>query len=284
MKKFHQNSIFKLITVLVILTLALTGCGSKSDSNATATTEKSDATEKVTLKIGATPVPHTEILEFIKPELEAQGIELEIVEFTDYVTPNLALNDGELDANFFQHVPYMDSFAAEHKIELASAGTVHVEPLGLYSHSVTSIDDLKKGATIAIPNDPTNEGRALLLLQANGLIKLKDAANLEATEADIVENKLELVFKPIDAAQLPRTLDDVDAAVINTNYALEAELNPSEDALIIEGAESPYANIITVRPADLENKSIQALVKALQSESVKNFINEKYKGAVVPAF
>jgi len=283
----NKRFIKKIAVLSLVLTLVLsviTGCGTKKESSETTQATSDTAATKITLKVGATPVPHTEILEFIKPELEAQGILLEIVEFTDYVTPNLALVDGEIDANFFQHVPYMDSFASEHKVELANAGNVHVEPLGLYSKKISAIGDLKKGSVIAIPNDPTNEGRALFLLQANGLIKLKDAAALESTEADIVENKLELVFKPIDAAQLPRTLEDVDAAVINTNYALEADLNPSEDALILEGSESPYANIITVRPADLENEAILALVKALQSESVKDFINEKYKGAVVPAF
>lgn len=261
-----------ILTLILILAIsAFSGCAKKE-------------TEENILKVGATPVPHSEILEFIKPTLSAEGITLEIVEFTDYVTPNLALNDGEIDANFFQHVPYMDSFAAEHDIELASVGTVHVEPLGLYSLSFTDAASIPQGATIAIPNDPTNEGRALLLLEANGLIKLKADATLEATEADVVENPLGLVFKPIDAAQLPRTLEDVDGAVINTNYALEADLNPVEDAVLLEGSDSPYANIVTVRPADVDNENIQKLIKALQSDDVKKFIEEKYNGAVVPAF
>lgn len=261
-----------ILTFILILAIsAFSGCAKKE-------------TEENILKVGATPVPHSEILEFIKPTLAAQGITLEIVEFTDYVTPNLALNEGEIDANFFQHVPYMDSFAAEHDIELASVGTVHVEPLGLYSLNFTDAASIPQGATIAIPNDPTNEGRALLLLQANGLIKLKADATLEATEADIVENPLGLIFKPIDAAQLPRTLEDVDGAVINTNYALEADLNPVKDAVLLEGSDSPYANIVTVRPADVDNENIQTLIKALQSDEVKKFIEDKYKGAVVPAF
>lgn len=261
-----------ILTFILILAIsAISGCAKKE-------------TEENILKVGATPVPHSEILEFIKPTLAAEGITLEIVEFTDYVTPNLALNEGEIDANFFQHVPYMDSFAAEHDIELASVGTVHVEPLGLYSLNFTDAASIPQGATIAIPNDPTNEGRSLLLLQANGLIKLKADATLEATEADIIENPLGLVFKPIDAAQLPRTLEDVDGAVINTNYALEADLNPVEDAVLLEGADSPYANIVTVRPADVDNENIQKLIKALQSDEVKKFIEEKYNGAVVPAF
>jgi len=267
-----------MIKKLTILTLAiaisifaLTGCGAKEE-------------DQTVLKVGATPVPHAELLELIKPDLEAEGITLEIVEFTDYVTPNLALSEGEIDANFFQHVPYMDSFAAEHNIELVSAGNVHVEPLGLYSKTFDSADTIPTGAVIAIPNDPTNEGRALLFLAANGLITLKPDATLEATEADIVENPLGLVFEPIDAAQLPRTLDDVDGAVINTNYALEANLNPVADAVLLEGSDSPYANIVTVVPDNLEDEAIQKLMKALQSEKVKTFIEENYGGAVVPAF
>ncbi|WP_432661798.1 MetQ/NlpA family ABC transporter substrate-binding protein [Wukongibacter baidiensis] len=269
-----------LITIgLLILSLALAGCTS---SNAPANNESKD--DKVVLKVGATPVPHSEILNLIKPKLEEKGITLEIIEFTDYVKPNLALDAKEIDANFFQHVPYMESFAREHKIQLASAAKVHVEPLGLYSKKIKSVDELRDGAVISIPNDPTNEGRALILLEAKGYIKLKENAGLEATDNDIIENPKNLVFEPIDAAQLPRTLDDVDASVINTNYALEAGLNPSKDALIIEGSESPYANILTIRPDDKENESIKKLVEALQSEKVKNFIEEQYKGAVVPAF
>jgi len=260
-----------VLTIGLIAALVLTGCAKKEEATSV-------------LKIGATPVPHSEILEHIKPALEAEGITLEIVEFTDYVTPNLALSEGEIDANFFQHVPYMDSFAKEHNIELVSAGSVHVEPLGLYSNVFDSVDTIGQGATIAIPNDPTNEGRALLLLQANGIIKLSADATLEATEADIVENPLGLVFKPIDAAQLPRTLEDVDGAVINTNYALEAGLVPTEDAVVIEGADSPYANIVTVTPEHLNDEKIQTLIKVLQSDDVKSFIQEQYKGAVVPAF
>lgn len=263
--------ILKTAVTITLATLLLFGCGAKE-------------TDQKTLKVGATPVPHSELLNLIKPELEKQGIILEIVEFTDYVTPNLALNDGEIDANFFQHVPYMESFSEEHGLNLISAGTVHVEPLGLYSKTFKSVSDIPNGAVIAIPNDPTNEGRALLLLEANGLIKLSSDVGLEATEADIVENLLALQFKPIDAAQLPRTLDDVEGAVINTNYALEADLNPAEDAVIIEGSESPYANIVTVKSDRLDDANIAALVKALQSDAVKAFLLEEYKGSVVPAF
>lgn len=265
------KKIIVLTLTLILGAFALVGCGSKNE-------------DTITLKVGATPVPHSEILNLIKPVLAEQGISLEIVEFTDYVTPNLALSEGDIDANFFQHVPYMTSFASEHKLELVSAGTVHVEPLGLYSKAFVDAGSIPTGAVIAIPNDPTNEGRALLLLQANNLIKLSETAGLEATEADVIENPLGLVFKPIDAAQLPRSLDDVDAAVINTNYALEAGLNPVADALLLEGSDSPYANIVTVLPERLTDEAIVKLVEALQSEAVKAFILEQYKGAVVPAF
>ena len=266
----NKKRVLVLVFALVAL-FTLTACKSKEkDENI--------------IKIGATPVPHAELLEFIKDDLKAEGITLEIVEFTDYVTPNLALSEGEIDANFFQHVPYMESFAKEHDLELVSIGAVHVEPLGLYSKTFTDISEITAGSTIAIPNDPTNEGRSLLLLEANGLIKLSPDATLEATEKDIIENSLDLKFEPIDAAQLPRSLDDVDAAIINTNYALEAELNPLEDALVLEGSESPYANILTVTPDRAEDEAILKVLKALQSEKVRAFIEENYKGAVVPAF
>lgn len=269
-----------LITIgLLILSLALVGCSPKETSNNDET--KGD---EVVIKVGATPVPHSEILNIIKPKLKEKGIELEIIEFTDYVQPNLALDAKEIDANFFQHEPYMESFASERNIELFSAAKIHIEPLGLYSKKIESIDDLKDGAVISIPNDPTNEGRALILLESKGYIKLKEDAGLEATDADIDSNPKNLVFKPIDAAQLPRTLKDVDAAIINTNYALEAGLNPSTDPLIIEGSESPYANILTIRPEDKDNENIKALIEALQSVEVKEFIEEQYKGAIVPAF
>lgn len=264
---------------LLILCIALVGCTNNTPKN----TETS-ASDKVVLKVGATPVPHSEILNIIKPQLEEKGIELEIIEFTDYVKPNLSLDAKEIDANFFQHAPYMESFAREHNIELFNAAKTHVEPLGLYSKKVKSIEELKDGAVISIPNDPTNEGRALILLESKGYIKLKEDAGLEATDKDIVENPKNLVFKPIEAAQLPRTLDDVDASIINTNYALEAGLNPSNDALLIEGSDSPYANILTIRPEDKDNESIKALINALQSDEVKKFIEEQYKGAIVPAF
>ncbi|WZL73964.1 MetQ/NlpA family ABC transporter substrate-binding protein [Clostridiaceae bacterium 35-E11] len=273
-----KKNIFVSILALLILSFVFTGCAQKQESTPPA------ADEQITLKVGATPVPHAEILQLIQPKLEADGIQLEIVEFTDYVSPNLALSSKEIDANFFQHAPYMESFAEERGIDLISAGKIHVEPLGLYSKKITSLEELKDGATITIPNDPTNGGRALILLDHEGIIQLKDGAGLEATEKDIASNPKNLVFKPIEAAQLPRTLEDVDASIINTNYALEGNLDPEKDAIIMEGSESPYANIVTIRPEDKDSEVIQKLVAALQSQEVKDFLKEKYKGAVVPAF
>lgn len=236
------------------------------------------------LKVGATPVPHAELLNLVKDDLKAEGVDLKIVDFTDYVTPNLALADGELDANFFQHYPYLEKFASERGLKLVSAAKIHVEPIGVFSQKIKSIEELPDRATIAIPNDPSNGGRALILLHNNGLIKLNDPTNLYATEFDIVDNPKKLRFRPIEAPQLPRVLPDVDAAVINGNYALEAGLSPVEDALLVEGAESPYANIIAVREGDENKEDIVKLINALQSKKVSDFILSNYKGGVVPAF
>ncbi len=236
------------------------------------------------LKVGASPVPHAQLLQLVKDDLKKENVELEIIELTDYVTPNLLLDSKELDANFFQHKPYLETFSKEKNLKLVSAGNVHVEPLGVYSKKVNKIENLKKGGVVAIPNDPTNGGRALILLHNNGIIKLKNSQDLLATEFDIVENKNNLKFKSLDAAQIPRALEDVDLAVVNGNYAIEAGLNPLTEALIIEGKESPYANLIAVREGDEKKEDIQKLVKALQSEKVKVFIENTYKGGVVPAF
>jgi D-methionine transport system substrate-binding protein len=275
-----KKNILKVLVCLLTLSLLFTGCAKKEEPVAT----EQGKNQTITLTIGATPVPHTEILEFIKPQLEKEGVTLEIKEFTDYVTPNLALSEKEIDANFFQHLPYLDTFNKERGLDLVSAVNVHVEPLGLYSKKIKSLDELKEGSTITIPNDPTNGGRALILLSTKGIIELKEDAGLEATEKDIAKNPKNLVFKAVDAALLPRTLDDADASVINTNFALEGGLSPKEDALLIEGSESPYANIVAVRSEDQDNESIQKLIKALQSQDVKKFIEGKYKGAIVPAF
>lgn len=236
------------------------------------------------LKVGATPVPHAELLNLVKEDLKTEGVDLKVVEFTDYVTPNLALAEGELDANFFQHFPYLEKFSNERGLNLVSAGKIHVEPLGVFSQKIKDIKDLPNKATIAIPSDPSNGGRALILLHNNGIIKLNDPTNLYVTEFDIVENPKKLKFKPIEAAQLPRVLPDVEVAVINGNYALEAGFSPVEDSLLLEGAESPYANIIAVKSGDESKEDIQKLLKALQSKKVSNYIGANYKGGVVPAF
>ncbi len=260
-----------LLIALISVSIAFAG-GSKESSSQE-------------LKVGATPEPHAEMLNLVVDDLAAQGITLKVVEFTDYVTPNEALESGQIDANFFQHVPYMDSFNKERGFHLVNAGGIHVEPLALYSKKVSSVSGLKQGATVAIPNDPTNEGRSLLLLQSAGLIKLAADAGLEATPLNIAENPLNLKFREIEAASLPRVLEDVDAAVINGNYAIPAGLVATRDGLFVEGADSPYVNIITVKSGNENDSRIQALVKALQSDEVRKFISERYpNGEVVLVF
>ena len=272
-----------LAALTLAATLLITGCGGGGEPAKTDGGDKGTAKE-VTLKIGATPVPHSEILAEIKPDLKEQGITLEVVEFNDYVQPNIALNDKELDANFFQHEPYLNDFVKEHKdVKLKNAGGVHIEPMGIYSKKIKDLKELADGATVSIPNDPTNGGRSLLLLQKAGLLKLKDGVNETATVQDIAENPKNLVIQEVEAAQLPRTLEDVDISIINTNFAMNADLNPMRDALFIEDKTSPYVNIIAVRE-DENRDEIKTLVKSLQSDKVKKFIEDKYKGAIVPAF
>ena len=236
------------------------------------------------LSVAATAVPHAEILEQVKPALAKDGVILDVKVFTDYVQPNVQVAEKKLDANFFQHQPYLDEFNKNKGTNLVAVALVHVEPYGAYSKKVKKIADLPKGATIAIPNDPSNGGRALLLLEQNGLIKLKDAKNILATVKDISENPKSFKIKELEAATLPRVLDQVDLALINTNYALEAKLVPTRDALFIENSKSPYANLIVTRPDNKDNEAIKKLVAALQTPDVKAFIETKYKGAVVPAF
>ncbi|MBE8949661.1 MAG: MetQ/NlpA family ABC transporter substrate-binding protein [Quinella sp. 3Q1] len=273
-----------LAAMTLAASLLLTGCGGGSDQPAQKADDKSAAKE-VTLKIGATPVPHAELLEEIKPDLKEKGITLEVIEFNDYVQPNIALNDKELDANFFQHEPYLNDFIKEHKdVKLKNAGGVHIEPMGIYSNKIKDLKELADGATVSIPNDPTNGGRALLLLQKAGLLKLKDGVNEMATVQDIADNPKNLVIQEVEAAQLPRTLEDVDISIINTNFAMNADLNPMKDALFIEDKTSPYVNIIAVRDGDENREEIKTLLNTLKTDKVKKFIEEKYKGAIVPAF
>lgn len=238
--------------------------------------------KKTTIKVGATPVPHSEILEFAKPLLKAKGYDLEIVEFTDYVTPNIAVDEGELDANFFQHAPYLNEFNKNKNTSLVKTVNVHLEPMGLYSNKIKALTELKDGATIAVPNDPTNESRALDILVKEGLLTFKDVEF--KTIVDIVENPKNLKIKELDAPQLPRVLDEVDAAIINTNYALSANLNPLKDALVIESKDSPYANIIVIKTGNENKEYIKALNEVMNSSEIKKFINDKYKGSIVEAF
>ncbi|MDO6459306.1 MetQ/NlpA family ABC transporter substrate-binding protein [Granulosicoccaceae sp. 1_MG-2023] len=237
-----------------------------------------------TLSVAATPVPHAEILEFVKPMLAEQGVELDIKVFTDYIQPNIQVDQKRMDANFFQHTPYLDEFNAGRGTDLVTVTGVHIEPFGAYSGKIDSLDALEDGAVVAIPNDPTNGGRALLLLQNAGLIKLSDSSKITATPRDIAENPKDLDFKELEAATLPRILNQVDLALINTNYALEAGLNPTEDALLIEGADSPYVNILVARPDNKDSEAMKKLADALTSDEVKAFIQDKYAGAVVSAF
>jgi len=235
------------------------------------------------LSIGATPVPHAQLLELVKDDLAAAGINLKVIVFTDYVQPNMAVLSGDIDANFFQHIPYLET-NDEWVQNLISAFGVHIEPFGLYSHKYNDITDLPNGATIAIPNDPSNGGRALLLLQANGLITLREDAGLRATPRDIVSNPRNFRFSELEAALLPRSLQDIDAATINGNYALEAGFNPLNDSLIIEGADSPYVNIVVVQKGKENDEKILALKNALLSDKVRDFINDNYNGGVAPIF
>jgi D-methionine transport system substrate-binding protein len=237
-----------------------------------------------TLSVAATAVPHAEILEFVKPQLAEQGVDLNIKIFTDYIQPNVQVAQKAMDANFFQHQPYLDEFNKGKGTDLVAVTGVHLEPLGAYSSKIKTLDELGNGANVVVPNDATNGGRALLLLQKYGLIRLKDQSNILATTRDIVENPKGLKIRELEAATIPRVLTQVDLALINTNYALEAKLDPSKDALFIEGSDSPYVNILVARPDNKDSPAMQKLAAALHSPELKQFITEKYKGAVLPAF
>ncbi|NEY34391.1 metal ABC transporter substrate-binding protein [Streptomyces sp. PRKS01-65] len=259
------------------LTLGLTACGSDKDS-------ASDTSGP--LVVAATPVPHAEILTYVKDNLaKKEGLDLEVKEFTDYVTPNTATEDGSVGANYFQTEPYLADFNKKNGTHLKSVASVHLEPLGLYSEKADKPGDLKNGATIAVPNDTVTEARALQLLAANGLLTLKDGVGTEATPADIVKNPKNLKFKELEAAQTPRSLGDVDAAVINGNYALEADLKPAEDALVLESAENnPNVNLLVVKEGNEDDPRVRKLAKLLTSPEVKKFIADKYAGSVIASF
>ncbi|MDR6977275.1 D-methionine transport system substrate-binding protein [Streptomyces sp. 3330] len=259
------------------LTLGLTACGSDQDA-------ASDTSGPLT--VAASPTPHAEILDFVKDKLAKKaGLDLEVKEFTDYVTPNTATEDGSVDANYFQNQPYLDDFNKKNGTHIVPVVTVHLEPLGLYSHKVKSADALKNGATIAVPNDSVNEARALKLLAANKLITLKEGVGNEATPADITANPKKLKFKELEAAQTPRSLDDVDAAVINGNYAIEADLKPASDALVLESAtDNPYGNFLAVKDGNEDDPRVKKLAELLTSAEVKKFIEDTYDGSVIASF
>ena len=263
-----------IILSLVIGSAALTGCGGK------------DGDDK-TIKVGASPAPHAEILKEVESELEKDGYKLEVVEFQDYVQPNKALDAGDIDANYFQHKPYMDEFNAKQETELVSIGAIHYEPLGLYQGEKKSIDELAEGDKIAVPNDTTNEARALLLLESEGLIKLKKDAGLTATKQDVVENPKKLEIVELEAAIIPRSMSSVAMGVINGNYALSAGIK-EETAITFESSDSEaaktYANIIAVKKGNEDSEKSKALFKAMTSDKIKKFIEKKYGKAVVPVF
>lgn len=279
-----KKKIIAIIASTFILIGVFAGCSSNKEDTSKASDNSSNGKSEVTLKVGASLTPHSEILEHIKPKLKEEGINLEIVNLDDEGQLNPALDEKQIDANYFQHVPYLESVSKEKGYNFEVAGKIHIEPMGLYSNKIKSINDLKDGDKIGIPNNPSNEYRALALLEKNGAIKLKSGlADYSATPSDIAENPKHLQFIEADAAQLPRSLDELAGAVINTNIILDAKIDP-QTALIREDGDSPYANIIVVRKGDEDREEIKALVKALTSDDVKSFIKEKYGVAVVPAF
>ena len=297
-----------VIAAAFLAAAALTACGGSKPAETTAAETKAEAAETTAaesgaeaesseaeaktddlkeLTVGASPAPHAEILEAAREELAKKGYDLKIVEYTDYVQPNMALDAGDLDANYFQHLPYLEQFNEERGTKLVSAGKIHYEPFGIYAGKTASLDELADGAKVAVPNDATNEARALLLLEAQGLLKLKDGAGLKATKTDIVENPKNLDILEVEAAQVPRSLPDVDIAVINGNYAIEAGLKVS-DALAVEASDSEaattYGNVVAVQEGKEDDEKTKALIEALTSDAVKEYMEQTYEGAVVPLF
>ncbi|MDI9509778.1 MAG: ABC transporter substrate-binding protein [Clostridiales bacterium] len=274
-----------VVLVLSLLVVVLGACASDNKKGK----DNQGASENLKkIVVGASITPHAEILETANGVLASKGYRLDIKEYNDFVQPNLALDAGDLDANYFQHQPYLDEFNADRGLELVSVAIIHYEPFGIYPGKTKSIEELKDGAQIAVPNDGTNEARALLLLEAQGLIKLAEGIGMKATVLDIVENPKNLVIHEIEGAQVARSLQDVDLAVINGNYAIQAGLNVAKDAIAVEDKDSEaaeiYGNILAVRKGDEDREDIKALIEALQSEEVKEFIESTYEGAVVPRF
>ena len=279
-----MKKILSLLLILVLVLTAFAGCGAGGSGEETG--ENTEAATKIT--IGASPAPHAEILAIAKQVMAEKGFELEIKEFQDYVLPNTAVDSGDIDANYFQHQPYLDSFNEENGTNVVTVAKIHYEPFGIYAGQVDSLEALTKGSKIAVPNDSTNEARALLLLEQEGIIKLKEGVGVIATPLDIVENPLDVEIVELEAAMLPRALEDVAVAVINGNYAIEAGLKVGTDALAVEADDSvaaeTYANVLCVKAGNENNEAVLALVEALQSDEVKEFIEKTYEGAVVPMF
>ncbi len=272
----------KLFLLIVTIALAFTGC--KGKDNTTTTTDGGNDASDNKIVFGVSPVPHAEITEALKEEFKKEGLEVEVKVFDDYVQPNLALDQGDIDANFFQHLPYLENFCKERNLDLVSIGKVHIEPIGIYSDKIKSLDELKDGDSVLIPSDPTNGRRALLLLEKAGLITLTDNTKEDLTEKDIKDNPKNLDFSAADPANVANLYKDVTIAAINTNFALGAGLNPSKDALILEDKDSPYANIIVVKKGNENKEKFQKLIKVFNSEACKKFIEENYNGEIYPAF
>lgn len=271
----------KLLLVLsLVLSLSLVACGGKNDK----TEETASNKEDNKIVVGVTPTPQGEILEGLQEQFKKEGLDVEIVNFDDYVQPNKALAQGELDLNYFQHQPYLDNFKEEHNLEIESIGKVHIEPMAFYSKEYKTLEELPDGAEILIPNDASNGARALLLLENNGLIKLKDSTNLNSTEKDIAENPKNIKFTPVDAATIARAYGDVAGGVINSNYAIGAGLEPTKDAVVIEEKDSIYANVVAVKTSDKDNEKYKKFIAIVNSPESKEVIKEKFGEAVFPAF
>ena len=284
-----MKKIFTLLLALTLLT-SLVACNKPTDNTKTSTDTGSETSAETQtdddnkIIIGVSPVPHAEITEALKDEFAKEGLDVEVKVFDDYVQPNLALDQGDIDANFFQHIPYLENFSKERGLNLVSLGSVHIEPMGLYSDKIKSFDELKDGDEVLIPSDPSNGRRALLLFEKNGLITLKDNTKEDITEKDIDQNTKNLKFTPVEAANIPNVYRDAALAAINTNYALGAGLNPSKDAIVLEDKDSPYANVIAVRAGEETKDKFQKLIKVFQSDACKKFIEDTYKGEIYPAF
>ena len=277
--RITKKSVAFLLCLIFILSLAA-GCGGKTEPAKPAAAPAADKP----LKVGVTPGPHAQIMEVVKKVAEKDGLKIQIVEFSDYIQPNVALNQGDIDINSFQHLPYLENMVKDRKYDLVMLAKTFTFPMGIYSKKIKSIKDLKDGATVAIPNDPTNGGRALILFEKAGLIKLKPGLGHKASVVDIVENPRKFKIRELEAAQIPRTLEDMEIAAINTNYAMSAGLVPAKDALILEDSSSPYANILAVRSKDKDNPLYKKFLKAYQSEEVKKFVTEQFKGSVIVAW